>query len=170
MTKFYQWTKGEKVGSAVKWEGDQFVEDNIEYMVFKDGSILNKRLLGEFLIEIPSEEEAVMMHDLAPQPLQRISQKPKPAPVEIQPTVSPLEKLLSDSKKNTERISITIDVDMPSIDLMKVLSDSYENGEELIIKYLSSSIDADIIRKKVAEQIKDKVFTKKLRNKKNERI
>jgi hypothetical protein len=47
--KIYQWTKGEKQGSVVKTDGDTFIEDNIEFLVFKDGSMINAALVSEML-------------------------------------------------------------------------------------------------------------------------
>ena len=61
MVKTYQWTKGDRVGSIVKSIGESFIEDNIEYIVFNDGTMVNSSLMGEFLIEIPSETEGMLI-------------------------------------------------------------------------------------------------------------
>ena len=178
MVKIYQWTKGEKAGSVVKTIGEKFIEDNTEYLVFNDGSIVNTALMNEYLIEIPSESEAMLMSDIAPEPMQRVEKKkhvPDPIPQTnyIQEVgLSPLEKLLLDSKKTKEVLTIDLDIDLPSIELMKVLADSYDDGEEQILKFLASSIKFEDIREKIAGQIAEKAFNRKPKTtkKRNERL
>lgn len=178
MVKTYQWTKGEKMGNVVKTIGEKFIEDNIEYLVFNDGSMINTSLMNEYLIEIPSESEAMMMQDLAPTPLQRVEKKkhaPEPAPQAHyvqQVKLSPLENLLLDSKKTKETFTIDLEIELPSIELMKVLADSYDSGEDQILKFLASSIKFEYIKEKIAGQIAQKVFNRKPKTtkKKNERL
>lgn len=158
MVKCYQWTKGDKQGQVVKSIGESFFEDNIEYLVFLDGSLVNRALINDFLIEIPSEQEAMFITDIAPTPLKRVENKPaSPA----KPQQSPLERLLADSKKSTQSYTITIDIDVPSADLMRILAESYEDGEEQILKFLSSSVNLDAVNQRIAEQIKEKIFGQK---------
>jgi hypothetical protein len=166
MVKTYQWTKGEKMGNVVKTIGETFVEDNIEFLVFTDGSIVNKALINEFLMEIPSESEAMLMHDLAPTPMQKVEKKkaaPEPVPqvnYVQQVELSPLERLLADSKKTKEKFTIEINLEMPSVELMKVLAASYDDGEEQVLKFLASSIKFEDIKDNIAKQIKNTAFAK----------
>ena len=173
--KIYQWTKGEKQGSVVKTEGDTFVEDNIEYLVFKDGSMINASLISEYLLELPTEQDAAfMLQDLAPQPLQRkLADVPQPSPPAPTPShsssaSSPVESLLSGSKRTREKFSVLVEVELPPAELMKVIADSYEDGEEKVLQYLSSVIPIEDVRALIAEQIKKSVFEKK--RKRNERL
>lgn len=163
MVKTYQWTKGDKLGNVVKSIGETFVEDNIEYLVFNDGSMINSALINEYLIEIPSESEAMLMQDVAPTPMARIQNEPKRNP---QPQtnfvqhveLSPLEKLLLDSKKTKETFTIELDIDLPSIELMKVLAASYDDGEDQVLRFLASSIKFEEVKDNLALQIKSKAF------------
>jgi hypothetical protein len=162
MVRTYQWTKGDKLGNVVKSIGETFVEDNIEYLVFNDGSMINTALLGEFLIEIPSESEAMLMQDIAPEPMKRTERPKQQAPVQVnvvqQVELSPLERLLLDSKKTKETFSIELDVDLPSVELMKVLAASYDDGEEQVLRFLAASIKFEEVKDTLASQIKTKAF------------
>jgi hypothetical protein len=51
---------------------------------------------------------------------------------------------------------------------MKVIADSYEDGEEKVLQYVSSTIPIEEVRDLIAEQIKRSVFEKK--RKRNERL
>jgi hypothetical protein len=164
MVKIYQWTKGDKQGQVVKSIGEKFIEDNIEYLVFNDGSMINTALMGEFLIEIPSEDEAMLMQDLAPEPMKRVERPKQQAPVQTnyvqQVELSPLERLLLDSKKTKETFSIDLKIELPSVELMKVLAASYDDGEEQVLRFLASSLKFEDIKDSIAAQIKQKAFAK----------
>lgn len=177
--EIYQWTKGDKIGTIVKSTGEKFIEDNIEYLIFNDGSMINTSFISEYLIKIPSETEAMLLSDLIPQPTKKVEKPTQQKVVEDLPItnkpveLSPLERLLHDSKKTKETFTIEVDVNLPSIELMKVLSASYDNGEEQILKFLASSIPFDSIKDRIAEQIAQKAFDKKIKpikKKRNERL
>lgn len=177
--EIYQWTKGDKIGTIVKSTGEKFIEDNIEYLIFNDGSMINTSFISEYLIKIPSETEAMLLSDLIPQPTKKVEKPTQQKAVEDLPItnkqveLSPLERLLYDSKKTKETFTIEVDVNLPSIELMKVLSASYDNGEEQILKFLASSIPFDSIKDRIAEQIAQKAFDKKIKpikKKRNERL
>jgi hypothetical protein len=167
MTKTYQWTKGEKQGSVVKSSGETFFEENIEYMVFLDGGMINTSLINEYLIEIPNESEGILMNDLAPTPLRRAEKKKELSTQEIaanasaqkqKTDISPIERLLLDCKKAPVSFSFKINVDMPSLDLVRILADSYEDGEEQVLKFLSSSINLDEVKEKLSAEMKEELF------------
>ncbi len=88
-------------------------------------------------------------------PLQRVAV--------AEPPLSLIAKLLTDSKKNKVTISMELTVEVPGTDLMKVLSESYEDGEEQILQYLSDNIDTANIKKDVAMQIWQQSFNYKKR-------
>jgi hypothetical protein len=169
--KIYQWTKGEKQGSVVKTDGDTFIEDNIEFLVFKDGSMINAALISEYLLELPTEQDAFLIQDLAPTPLQRKPPVQETPPPQVQTQASPsspVESLLSGSKRTREKFTVVVEVDLPPAELMKVIADSYEDGEEKVLQYVSSTIPIEEVRDLIAEQIKRSVFEKK--RKRNERL
>ena len=88
-------------------------------------------------------------------PLQRVAA--------AEPPLSLIAKLLTDSKKNKVTISMELTVEVPGTDLMKVLSESYEDGEEQILQYLADNIDTANIKKDVAMQIWQQSFNYKKR-------
>jgi hypothetical protein len=176
MTKTYQWLKGDRASEFVRWGGEIVNDDGINYMVFQDGSRANEELINDFFIEVPSENEPFFVKEFAmPQPSQTsFSHSFPPLEVEKNPPlqrvvqnspvgewVSPVSTLLSDSKKTKSTVNVAIVVDIPPIDLMRVLSDSYEDGEKLVLEYLASTISTEDIRRQIAHQIWVQSFTKK---------
>lgn len=168
MVKTYQWTKGDRVGSVVKSIGESFIEDNIEYIVFSDGSMVNSSLMGEFLIEIPSEKEAMLMQDLAPQPLKRVEKRAAdPAPSTQSIELTPISRLLLDCKKIPTEFDVKITIQLPSLDLIKVLSDSYESGEEQVLDFLAASIQFEDVKSSIVSAIKENIYKKTKKPSKN---
>ena len=185
--KTYQWIKGEKAGDVVKSNGDTILEGNIEFLIFTNGSRCNTSLLGDMLVEVASEnpDDLLMMsNEMAPQPV--VVEQPKvskPKPVERkEPQIaqkthsieSPLVSLLSSSKKTKEKVIITVDVELPPADLLKVVAASFDEGEKQILNYLINGLSAEqneAIRKQIAETIMTTIFGKEIKTKKkNEKL
>jgi len=185
--KTYQWIKGEKAGDVVKSTGDTILEGNIEFLIFVDGSRCNTSLLGDMLIEVASDnpDDLLMMtNEMMPQP--KVVEMPKPAPatkapptpVQVKPTPttdSPLVSLLSSSKKTKEKVMITVEMELPPADLLKVVAASFDDGEKQIFNYLVNGLSHEqneAIRKQIAETIMTTVFGKetKTTKRKNEKL
>ena len=148
--KTYQWIKGEKAGDVVKSDSEIVEEGGIQFLNFLDGSRCNASLLGDYILEIAddSPDSLIMLNDMAPQPLQRV----EPAAVsqvvkqeEPVKTASPLEALLLSSKKSVQQVAITIKIDVPPFDLIKVLASSFEDGQVQVLKYLQDSITPEMV-------------------------
>lgn len=188
--KTYQWIKGEKAGDVVKSNGDTILEGNIEFLIFEDGSRCNTSLLGDMLVEVASDnpDDLLMMtNEMAPQPVAVEPPKPKPAPTpkpqvqvaQVKPepitTNSPLVSLLSSSKKTKEKVMITVEMELPPADLLKVVSASFEDGEKQIFDYLVNGLSPEqneVIRTQIAQTIMTSIFGKetKTTKRKNEKL
>jgi hypothetical protein len=79
----------------------------------------------------------------------------------VEENVSPIFKLLTDSKKSPSTITIELTVEVPGTELMKVLSDSYPDGEEQVLQYLAENVDATNIKQEIAKQIWQQSFNNK---------
>jgi hypothetical protein len=183
MAKLYQWIKGDRMGEIVEWEGTIIQEDGMNFLIFNDGTRGNENLMGDFYMEIPHRNEPFIdMEMAAPQgnrlpkesnpPLTRVQNDfPTPGNFEsAQQPISAISKLLNDSKKTKTTVKITIIADIPPTDLMKVLSESYDDGEKQVLDYLSANVDIGDVKNQIAKQIWEQVFTKKKQTRRNETI
>jgi hypothetical protein len=174
--KHYQWIKGEKLGQSVYEMGESFSDGERTYVKLSDGSTLNADLFDEFLSFIYEGEPVQLqpLNDVVETPLNRV--EPIRNPVEyrmpeeqILPAPSPIEAILSTSKKKKTTMDVKIVADIPPVELMKVLSETHENGEEEIKRYLErNAIDANEVLRQVASQIWLGMHTKKRNNRTEE--
>jgi hypothetical protein len=101
--------------------------------------------------------------DSAPKP------KPAPAPVKkenpapspmVQPTptsLHPIHDLLQMSKKKQVKLEVTIGVDMPSEDLLKVMIGEFPDGADIIGDYLVSTIDQENMMAQIKNLLKARI-------------
>jgi hypothetical protein len=82
---------------------------------------------------------------------------------------------LSSSKKTKEKVMITVEMELPPADLLKVVAASFDDGEKQIFDYLVNGLSHEqneAIRKQIAETIMTTVFGKetKTTKRKNEKL
>lgn len=178
-TRTFQWLKGDRAGEFVKWDGEILDDGGMAFLVFTDGTRGNEALMGDYFIEVSGEHDGfvdteMMKPETAYQPLPQqhnppLQRVPAPAPIEEpfvpknQAPANPINKLLSDSKKISTKIKLDIELEIPSADLMKVLADSYDDGEEHVLEFLAATISD--IRIEVAKQIWTDIKKKQKTNK-----
>lgn len=164
-TQVFQWIKGDYEGKLVTVI-DTFVEDNIEWLIFQDGSQCNSALIGEFIVPVaPGANPPLPVSNGMPKP------KPKPQPVAQKPTepvksvaveptpvsVHPIHNLLQMSKKKQVKLEITIGVDMPSEELLKVMIGEFPDGADIIGDYLVSTIDQENMMSQIKNLLKARI-------------
>lgn len=174
-TSYFQWVRGEQIGKIVKSFGETFIDDNIEFMIFEDGSQCNTALIGEWLSPIEGPQNALILPEPDPiqKPVNNIDRHSHPPPSQkAQVASNPIHDLLRVSKKKKMKIQLNLEVEMPSEDLIKVINDSYDNGTAEIGNFLVASINQEVIMEQIEKILRSKLeeITKKKRITKNESI
>ena len=166
--KHYQWIKGEKLGQNVYDTGESFSDGERTYIKLSDGSTLNMDLFEEYLSFI-YEGEPVQLQSLNDTPSVPLRVN-KPVEYKMSeeiivpalPAIHPIEAILQTSKKKKVAMEVKIVAEIPPAELMKVLSETHENGEEEIKKYLEcNAIDSSEVLRQVAAQIWLSIHTNK---------
>jgi len=97
--KCYQWKKGDNYGKVDKTQSEKKVGE-IDYLVFESGRLINKNLIEEFLVEIPSLTEPLFTPEEIPAE-QKTSPRGKPSHKAIKPQNDyPTEEELANSLKD----------------------------------------------------------------------
>ncbi len=165
------------MGQIMQSTGDTVVDDNMEFLVFEDGSQCNVQLIGEWVVPIDSINDApyveepsqllvdrggeVKRVDHSHQNTERAQETVK-APVSI---TNPVHELLKISKKKTVKLQFTFEVEMPPEDLIRVVNDSYDNGIDTMCEYLISTANHDKVLEQMNAAVREKIVdvTKKRR-------
>jgi len=177
----YQWIKGEKAGTVVKSDGSTILENNQEFLIFQDGSRCNTTLLGDYIMEIGSDNESdlILLNDVAPAPITKVVPKPKikeePVKVEKKSTNSPIFDLLANAKKEKRKMNLYIEMEFPPADLLKIVAASYENGSDLINDYVINELtntQDKSIKTQIANELMKDFLAKpsKITRKKHDRL
>lgn len=87
----YQWKKGENYSKVDKVQSEKKVGE-IDYYVFESGRLINKNLVDEFLVEIPSLKEPLFISEES-----KKTQKNTPEKRHVQMTNVQDEEVLSES-------------------------------------------------------------------------
>lgn len=178
--KTYQWIKGERAGEVVKSDGSIINDGGIDFISFTDGSRCNKVLIGDYVMEVLDEhpDNLFMLKDIAPEPLHMMetnglphapasdrsiyNQTPPPAPVKPPPpSVSPLEALLATSKKSEKVVGVSLTINVPPFDLIKVLAASFDDGQHQVLNYLQNSITPEMVeelKRQIAIELTSDIF------------
>ena len=163
-SQVFQWIKGDYEGRLVKVI-DKFTDDNIEFLVFEDGTQCNSALIGEYIIHVPQGTQPPLpvvsgsfKPTLPPPAPQKTVEQPKPAVVQPNPiSAHPIHDLLRMSKKKPVKLEITIGVDMPSEELLKVMIGEFPDGADIIGDYLVSTIDQENMMSQIKNLLKARI-------------
>jgi hypothetical protein len=177
--KTYQWIKGERAGEVVKSEGSIINEGGIDFISFTDGSRCNKVLIGDYVMEVLDDhpDNLFLLNDVAPEPLHIMGTNGLPPVVQpdrsiysqnpTQPvqtpvsTVSPLEALLATSKKSEKVVGVSLTINIPPFDLIKVLAESFDDGQHQVLNYLQNSITPEMVeelKRQIAIELTSDIF------------
>lgn len=179
--KTYQWIKGEKAGEVVKSEGTIINDGGIDFITFTDGSRCNNALIGDYIMEVLDDnpENLFMLNDIAPEPLHMMETNglphtPQPdrsiytqptaavtQPAQPTQTASPLEALLATSKKTEKVVGVSLKINVPPFDLIKVLAASFDDGQHQVLNYLQNSITPEMVeelKRQIAIELTSDIF------------
>ena len=179
--KTYQWIKGERAGDVVKSDGSIINDGGIDFITFTDGSRCNNALVGDYVMEVLDDnpENLFMLNDIAPEPLHMMETNGLPhAPTPDRsiynqpstptqstqttaPAVSPLEALLATSKKTEKVVGVSLKINVPPFDLIKVLAASFDDGQHQVLNYLQNSITPEMVeelKRQIAIELTSDIF------------
>ena len=155
----FQWKKGDNFGFTVILESE---DDEMFY--FTDGSRIFKAIQNEFLEEIingelpfpPSNQFAGMEPQINKQQVQQPLAQPV---VQVQPEVSPLEKLIIKlSSKNVETIDLSIGINLPKKEVFSMLLENSDETRDEMISAISQIVTSQIQIDKLQSYINQEVI------------
>lgn len=149
----FQWIKTERLGE-ISYYKDVVDVNGTVFVEFNDGSRVNYNLLGDVVLKITDDsmliDAALDLPSNAPTHVNGVSIN-KTAKTAVND--SPIRALLKKQKPNPVGIDISIELNLPSVNLYNVLNQSFENANAEIVDFIVADLDINVIKDAVKDAI-----------------
>jgi len=159
----YQWKKGDRLGQVCYYDREED-SNEMKFMVFKDGTRINKAVVNEFLEILPLDSKTLDLdinqaNTLNPTPQVNQQSSVNSVRVDNVDHSSPIIQLLKKQKENSVNVGVDLKINLPTKKLYNILLESYgEEAEEEILDFAVSNIDIDQIRNAVKDSIRNNFY------------
>lgn len=154
----FEWIKGDLAGSSnifkeVKQTGENF------FIEFIEGGRINEDLVEEYTLYYPAPVNPPAQIHSTPEKSSTVTSIVYGESQKVSNPDSPIYNLLIKQKKNMVEVSIKIELNLPSKELYSVLSSSFDDAENEIIKFVIDGVDIEDIKKSLSESIKRNYYS-----------
>lgn len=152
----FEWIKGDLQGTHNIYKEIKQIGENF-FIEFVEGGRINEDLVEEYTLFYPAPQvpNITLVEKSSSVTSIVYTESPKSG---LDPD-SPIYNLLKKQKKNMVEVSIKIELNLPSKELYGVLSSSFEDAENEIIKFVIDGIDIEDIKKSLSESIKRNYYS-----------
>jgi hypothetical protein len=174
----FEWIKTERAGDICQFKGFE-TENGTEYTCFTDGTRIRTDLIGDIVLMHIYEDEilgneltfrpeiivdkpsTIIDHLRAEQSVTKIEQ-PETEKLEVKNVFQdPVVSILDKSKKKVEKLTLTLNVKIPSVELYNVIKENFENTEEILLDSVMEQLHEKLLREAVKREIQNIYSTKK---------
>jgi hypothetical protein len=172
----FEWVKTDRAGDVCMF--DKFeIENGVEYTCFTDFSRIRTEFIGDIVLMHAYNNEILGKELLDPTLIQPPPHIPVIEPAatlvlntrdesisEITTTseyVDPVISLLEKTKKRSEKITLTLNVKIPSPELYAVIRDNFDNTDEILLESIMKQVQERILRDAVKRELQNIYSTKK---------
>lgn len=147
--RLFQWIKGDNIGTI-----ETVVEETANWTKFKSGRRINTSLISEFMIDIAEgalDSDDLTLSKTAIPPQTSVRSVPKGNVSE-----NPIETLIKKSSKiYNDQIAVSFNLNIPSPELVKFISDSFGEDETIdcVKTYLINQISIDSLKDAMNDSI-----------------
>lgn len=163
---YFEWVKTEKQGDVSMFQ-HFILENDVEYVVFQDGSRIRTDLLGDIVLMHSHPSEIIgdvgLVAEMNPQesiqelkPAQDFSARlmaeapvNRAVPTEIDPVLAILDK----TKKKTEKVTLTLTLKIPAPDLYNVIKENFDNTDEILLENVMDQIHDSLLRDALRKEL-----------------
>jgi len=167
---YFEWVKTERQGDVCRFK-EILLENDIEYIVFTDNSRVRLDLIGNVVlahqhqIEILGDSMTVHPHKSSLLNLETLptSQYAKVSSTVHQTNIDPVVAILEKTKKRSEKISITLTLRIPAVDLYNVIKENFDNAEDVLLQNVMDQIHDNLLRDALKKELQN-IYQKKKKN------
>ena len=157
----FEWVKTDRSGEMCKFAEFQEV-GGIEYVCFDDGTRVNISLIGD----------VVLMHNNSNDILGDLMKPPVlSAPVNrniftnssssvASTTVDPVVTILNKTKKRSEKMTLTVTVKIPSVEIFNVIRENFDDADDILMNDVIDQISGKMLIESVKRELAN-IYQKK---------
>lgn len=174
----FQWIKGENTGGIEEFSHFENAAD-IDFLVFKSGTRLNRALIHEFVETFPKADidlgglpeniksSTEIKNEKIPSQITESKIIPSEKyPIKTEQNSSPIYNLLDKQKPNNVGMNIEININLPTKELYSILIESFDNAKNDILEYIMSNLDMEEIKKEISDSVMKEYYGYKIIDKK----
>jgi len=174
----FEWVKTERAGEVCTFSGFE-QENGVEYVCFNDNTRIRTEFIGDIVLMHLYENEIlgrevlvdsqspILQHLRAEQVIEPVTHEvihSPEIPSKLEKTnvfQDPVVSILDKSKKKIEKLTLTINVKIPSVELYNVIKENFDNTEEILLDSVMEQLHEKLLREAVKREIQNIYSTKK---------
>lgn len=152
---FFQWIKTERSGDVCRFK-EFVIIDATEYVVFTDETRIASSLIGDVILM--HEHESSILTDLSSdrEPTLNAVVPPRlnstPSPMSSQ-NFDPVMSILDKSKKKSQKISISLTVKIPSVELYSIVKENFDNVDNVILDSVMQQVQDGMLKDSLKREL-----------------
>lgn len=174
----FEWVKTENEGNLCKFSSF-IIENGIEYTLFTDGSRIRTELIGDIVLmhNHPDEilnikpldlgDTEVLNHlttEITPDKYNdfdsRNSSTLNASVTGLSTNIDPVVAILEKTKKRVEKVTITLNLKIPSPELYTVIKDNFDNTDEILLDSVMDQVKENVLKDALKRELQS-IYTKR---------
>lgn len=158
----FEWVKTERLGDVCKFQSILF-ENEIEYILFTDGTRIRTDLIGDIVLAHQYQEEIIGFTppsvSEAPYVDPMLANQQQIAGIKTQTVtreaIDPVVSILEKTKKKTEKITLTLHLKIPAPDLYNVIKENFDNTDEILLESVMEQIHDNLLKDALKKELQN---------------
>lgn len=162
----FEWVKTERQGDVCKFQTILF-ENDVEYVLFTDGTRIRTDLIGDIVLAHQYQEEIIggftpPSVSEAPYVDPMLANQPIVAGIKTQTVtrviseaIDPVVSILEKTKKKTEKITLTLHLKIPAPDLYNVIKENFDNTDEILLDSVMEQIHDNLLKDALKKELQN---------------
>jgi hypothetical protein len=172
----FEWVKTENEGNLCEFSS--FVTENgVEYTLFTDGSRIRTELIGDVVLMHNHPDEILNIRPLDfgnTEVLNHLTTEITQdkyndfdsrnnsidTAISLSNNIDPVVAILEKTKKRVEKVTITLNLKIPSPELYSVIKDNFDNTDEILLNSVMDQVQENVLKDALKKELQS-IYTKR---------
>lgn len=161
----FEWVKSERAGDICEFSNFNY-ESDIEYVIFTDGSRVRTDMIGDVILMHRFNNEILGRDMLLPS--SHVEENNILTKTTVTETskhkndvlTNPVAAILDKTKKRNEKITLTLNVKIPSVDVYNVIKENFDDVDDVLLASVMDQIHEQVLRDSLKKELQN-IYTQK---------